>query len=355
MDEFFDALREGLHGIGGSAGVGRIFGANEQGDFSFGGALFEGREKFREFTAPKFFVELGDFAGDARGAVAENFAGVGDAFRNTMRPFVKNDGAILDAQAFESAAAFAGASRKKTNEKKFLVGQAAGGERGEKRGWSGDGDDRNMMTQTERDETMSRIGDQRHAGVADERDLCALFEGDEQFGRAREFVVLVIADERFADFVVVEKLLGVARVLAGDLVDFLEDAQGPQGDVFEIANGRANEVQAAQGAFGVGRSCCSHAWKSSMRCGDILSRMLYFFVWSSSGGSSCATVRVQVHEVRAPYGQDRKGQRPAPEEVSALRRQGRVRDHRAGDKIQRVGMVRDGLRWEIAGRREQRE
>ena len=75
-------------------------------------------------------------------------------------------------------------------------------------------------------------------------------------GARVEFVVLVVADERFANFVVVEKLLGVARVFAGDLVDFLEDAQGPQGDVFEIADGRANEVQAAQGAFVVGRSCC---------------------------------------------------------------------------------------------------
>jgi hypothetical protein len=64
-----------------------------------------------------------------------------------------------------------------------------------------------------------------------------LLEGDEEFGGARHFVVLVVADERLANFVVVEEFLRVARVFAGDLVDFFEDAQGAEGDVLEIANG----------------------------------------------------------------------------------------------------------------------
>lgn len=41
MDQFFDAFGEALHGIGGSAGVGGIFGADEERDFAFGGAFFE--------------------------------------------------------------------------------------------------------------------------------------------------------------------------------------------------------------------------------------------------------------------------------------------------------------------------
>ena len=61
--------------------------------------------------------------------------------------------------------------------------------------------------------------------------------------------MLVIADERFANFVMVEEFLGVARVFAGDLVDFFEDAEGAERDVLEIADGGANEVQAAQGFF----------------------------------------------------------------------------------------------------------
>ena len=69
-----------------------------------------------------------------------------------------------------------------------------------------------------------------------------MFKRDEQFGCARHFVVLVIADERFANFVVVEELLRVARIFAGDLVDFFEDAQRAQGHVFQIADGCADEV-----------------------------------------------------------------------------------------------------------------
>src|SRR5579859_998888 len=166
VDQFFDALGEALHGIGGSAGVSGIFRADEQRDFSFCGSFLERGEKFGEFAAAKLFVELGDFAGDASGAVAENFAGVGDAFRDAVRGFIENDGAILDAQALEGAAAFAGARGEKANEEKFFVGQAACGERSEKRRWSGHGNDRDMMTQAKRDETMPRIRNQRHAGVA---------------------------------------------------------------------------------------------------------------------------------------------------------------------------------------------
>ncbi len=113
------------------------------------------------------------------------------------------------------------------------------------------------------------IGNQRHAGVADERDFRALLERDEQFGRARHFVVLVVADERLANFVVTEELLRVARVFAGDLVDFFEDAEGAEGDVFEIADGRADEVQAAQSFFVVGGCASAHAFESSTRQGVV--------------------------------------------------------------------------------------
>ena len=89
---------------------------------------------------------------------------------------------------------------------------------------------------------MAWIRNQRHAGVADKRDFRALLERDEQFGGTCHFIVLVVADERFANFVVAEKFLRVACVFAGDLIDFFEDAQGAEGDVLQIAYRRANEV-----------------------------------------------------------------------------------------------------------------
>jgi hypothetical protein len=54
--------------------------------------------------------------------------------------------------------------------------------------------------------------------------------------------VLVVADERLANFVVTQKLLCVARVFAGDLVDFFQNADRAKSDVFEIAYGRADQV-----------------------------------------------------------------------------------------------------------------
>ena len=270
MNEFLDALGQALHGVGGSAGVGGIFGTDEERDFAFGGALFEGSVEFGEFTAAKFFVDFGDFAGDTGVAVAENFAGIGDALGDAMRSFIENDRAVFDAQSLESASAFSAAVGKEADEKKFFVGQAAGGERGEKRGRSWNGYNRNVMAQAKRDEAMAWIGNERHAGVADERDLRALFERDEKFGRAGQFVVLVVADERFPNFVVVEQLLCVARVFAGDLVDFFEDSQGAQSDVFEIANRGADKVQAAQRRFAIDAGWPAHAFESSTRCGDNL-------------------------------------------------------------------------------------
>jgi len=242
VDEFFDALGETLHGIGRGTSVGGILGADEQRDFAFGGSLFERGEELGEFAAAEFFVELGDFAGDAGGAVAENFTGVSDTFRDAVRSFVKNDGAILDAQALEGAAAFAAAIREKAYKEKFFIGEPTGGQRRKKCRWPGNRNDGNMMAEAESDEAMARIGNQRHARVADERDFRALFERDEQFGGARHFIVLVVADERFANFVVAEELLCVACVFAGDLIDFFQDAQGAEGDVLQIAYGRANEV-----------------------------------------------------------------------------------------------------------------
>jgi hypothetical protein len=187
-------------------------------------------------------VELGDFAGDTGRAVAENFAGVGDTFGDAVRSFVENDGAILDAQTLEGATALAAAIGEKSYKKKFFVGEATRGKRCKECGWSGNRNHGHMMAQAKCDEAMARIGNQRHAGVTDERDFRALLERYEQLGSARHFIVFVVADERLTNFVVTEQLLCVACVFAGDLIDFFQDAQGAEGNVLQIAYGRANEV-----------------------------------------------------------------------------------------------------------------
>ena len=66
----------------------------------------------------------------------------------------------------------------------------------------------------------------------------------DQFGGAMPLVVLVAAHGRRGDGEVVEQLLRLARVFAGDAVGAPEDIEGAQGDVAEVADGSGDEVEA---------------------------------------------------------------------------------------------------------------
>ncbi len=100
-----------------------------------------------------------------------------------------------------------------------------------------------MMADGKRDQPKAGVGDAGHAGVGDERDFGAAFEVDDQFGGLRHLVMFVVADGSGMNTVVGEKFLGLARVFAGNQVDFLEYAEGAKGDVFEIADWRCDQVK----------------------------------------------------------------------------------------------------------------
>ena len=55
--------------------------------------------------------------------------------------------------------------------------------------------------------------------------------------------MLVVADGAGRDAVVAEQFLRLARVFAGDLIHFLQHAQGTQRDVFQIAYGRGHKIE----------------------------------------------------------------------------------------------------------------
>jgi len=81
-------------------------------------------------------------------------------------------------------------------------------------------DHRNFVAHAKGHQAVAGIGDQWHARVAHESNFGALLQLDQQFRRARHLVVFVIADQRFRDAVVVQELLRVAGIFAGDQVDF---------------------------------------------------------------------------------------------------------------------------------------
>ena len=68
------------------------------------------------------------------------------------------------------------------------------------------------------------------------------------------------------DAVVIEQLLRLPGIFAGDLVHFLEHAQGTQRDVFQIADGRGHKVKG--GTRGMGRLL-----RGGRRLGRLLARV----------------------------------------------------------------------------------
>jgi len=123
-DELVHTVGEGLRGVAVGGCLAGECGSDKQGDFTAGGFFVERRGEIGEIAAAELFVELGDFAGEAGGAVAEDCEGVGDSFSDAVRGFVEDEGAILEAQALEGAMTFAGTRREETDEEKLFVGQA---------------------------------------------------------------------------------------------------------------------------------------------------------------------------------------------------------------------------------------
>ena len=142
------------------------------------------------------------------------------------------------------------------------------------------------------------VGDAGHAGVGDYGDAAAGFEGFDEFGGAGVFVVGVVADGGGADAEVVEQLGGLAGVFAGDAVDGAEDAEGAEGDVFEVADGGGDEVEAGGegavvGEIGFGR-CGLRKWgvvgHRFSRSLEVVGRMSLI----------CCTARERLCGVRMP-------------------------------------------------------
>ncbi len=88
------------------------------------------------------------------------------------------------------------------------------------------------------------VADAGHSGVGNEGDgLPGLYVLD-QFGGTGLLVVLVAAYGGGCDLEMVEELLGLAGIFAGDAVHLLEDLEGAEGDVAQVADGSGYQVKA---------------------------------------------------------------------------------------------------------------
>ncbi len=146
---------------------------------------------------------------------------------------------------FEDADSLGGFDGEEAAEVEGVGGEAAADEGGEDGAGAGDDFDGDVGGAAGGDEALAGVGDAGHAGVGDVGDGFALGEFGEELGAAHGLVVLVEADEGFADFEVGEEFAGVAGVFAGDEVDGGEGIAGAEGDVPEVADGGGDDVEVA--------------------------------------------------------------------------------------------------------------
>ena len=160
---------------------------------------------------------------------------------------------------------------------------------------------------------------------------------------------------RLANAVVVQQLGGLARVFAGDQVHFAQHAQRAHGDVFEIADRRGNQIEAAcrarDGVFRIGRGCgfhfrlpVYHATRSSARpCGHG-KLLLISLTRIDQKESACLCTNTQCTKCGKHIERIEKFSGPQPEEMPQLRRPRGTSGVGAGDSVQGQRLVRDRLR-----------
>ena len=176
---------------------------------------------------------------------------------------------------------------------------------------------RNMVPDGQRNQAEAGVGDARHAGVRHQGHARAAFEIEHQFRGAGQFIVFVIADGAGCDAVVVQQLLRLPGIFAGNLVGFLEHAHRPQRDVFEIADGRGHQVESRrQRAFRVRARVISrlHAGESNIgynawSCRVYFASLAAFFASFAVKGFDSALARAKASNRRG-----RKGTRKGREE-----------------------------------------
>ena len=175
------------------------------------------RQRF-QVAAPDFFVQLGQLATDRGFARAQSGRKVGQRGGNPRPGLEQHDGG-RHAREFGNARAARGLfGRQKAGEQKLIRGQARdrqGREHG-RRPWQRR--DRMARVLGGAHQLVSRIGNQRRAGVRHQGERRAVGEPLQQRRPRLRGIVVVVGRERRGDAVAVEQLAGYARVFTGNEV-----------------------------------------------------------------------------------------------------------------------------------------
>ena len=188
-------------------------------------------------------MQLGQLAADSRFARSEAGRQVGER-RGQPRPGLEQHQRCRNAAELGNAAAARGGLRRQEAGKQELIGgQAGDGERRQQRRGAGQRRDRVAGVMGGAHQLEARIGDQRRAGVGDQRDRRAIGEPAQQRRPRLRRIVVVVGRQRRGDGVAVEELARHPRILAGDQVGAGQRRERAQRDVAEIADRGGDDMQ----------------------------------------------------------------------------------------------------------------
>ncbi len=199
----------------------------------------------REIAAAHLLVQLGEFAADR--SLARSQAGGEVVERGCeARPGLEQHQRHRQAAEFGDAGApLPFFPRQEAFEEKAVGRQPRDRERGEHRGCSGHRRNAVARSLCFAHQLEARIGHQGRAGVRNQRDGGARGEASDQLRAGFGRVMIVVGYERRGDPIVIEKLAGHPRVLAGNQVGRCQHFERPHGDVTQIADRGGDQVEAA--------------------------------------------------------------------------------------------------------------
>ncbi len=216
---------------------------DNQGEFP-PGILFEACREFRGGATNQLFVNLGEFPGDRDPALLEERAQIPEKIGDPPGRFKEHLGFVALGDGIQELAPAFSAPGHEPKKAKTVGAEATQTEGRERRaGARGD---------MNRQSGIPGGGDKPGAGVADDRCSRIAHEGEGlpllQHGDGRipgrVLAVCMVGAKRTRDAMALEQDLGAPGVFGENEISGLENLQGPEGDVIEVADGGGDDPQA---------------------------------------------------------------------------------------------------------------
>ena len=224
-------------------------GRDEDREFPFW--LSEVFEKPRYWLYDQFLVHFGELPGhDNRMILLNNQSQILERPSEAVRSFVEDDDPRLSGEILEPFISGIRPNWWETKEGEFASGNTRRGQGRENGARSGHTLDAEATGPSGSDQGFARIRHQRRTGIRDQRDRFSPAQPGKQRRRLTPLVVLAEARRGRRDGVVLKQPAGPASILSRDQGDLAQNSEGPQGDIFEVADGRGDHIQDAGHARG---------------------------------------------------------------------------------------------------------